>query len=57
MNNLRKELNDNIKDESGIVSVSTFHHMFFTYFRGEKNAYQIYNMLLPIVSVYYDDKT
>lgn len=57
MNNLRKELNERITDESGVVSLDLFRTMFFTYFKGEPNAYQIYNMLLPIVSVYYDEKS
>lgn len=30
--------------------------MFFTFFKGEKSAYQIFEMLQPIVTEYYDEQ-
>lgn len=57
LNNLRLELNERIENESGIVSVDIFRKMFFTYFKGEVTAHQIYDRILPIISVYFDPST
>lgn len=54
LNNLRFQLNDQIEDEKGLVPPETFHKMFFTFFKGERTAYQIYEMLFPAVSVHFD---
>ena len=43
-----------IDDERGLVSVEVFRRMFFTFFKGEPKSYQVYEMLLPIVIVYFD---
>jgi hypothetical protein len=50
LNNLRQQLNELIEDEKGIVSPEVFKRMFFTFFKGEKHAYLIYDMLEPVVS-------
>ena len=54
LNNLRQQLNEMIEDERGLVQINIFKKLFFTYFKGEKHAHQIYEMLLPAVSLYYD---
>ena len=54
LNNLRLNLNEMIQDERGLVDVETFKKMFFTFFKGERCAYQIYEMLQPAVSVHWD---
>jgi hypothetical protein len=46
-----------IEDERGLVSIEIFKKMFFTFFKGEGSAYQIYEMLQPAVSVHWDEKT
>jgi len=43
-----------IEDERGLVTINQFRKMFFTYFKGETSAYQVYDMLEPAVSVHYD---
>lgn len=57
LNNLREQLNQMIDDERGLVSTEVFRRMFFTFFKGEPKSYQVYEMLLPIVTVYFDDST
>lgn len=42
LNNLRKQLNEMIEDEAGLVSVEEFEKLFFTYFKGNANAFKIY---------------
>ena len=42
-----------IEDEKGLVTVQLFRSMFFMYFKGETNAYQVYEMLLPLVTRHY----
>ena len=54
LNNLRLNLNEMIQDERGLVDVETFKKMFFTFFKGERGANQIYEMLQPAVSVHWD---
>ena len=44
-----------IEDEDGHVSPEVFKNLFFTYFKGERYAYQVYEMLAPIVSEHYVD--
>jgi hypothetical protein len=46
-----------IEDERGIVSPEIFKRMFFTFFKGESNAYQIYEMLEPVVTAHYDNES
>lgn len=53
LNNLRQQLNEMIEDEKGLVQPDLFKKLFFTYFKGEKYAYQVYEMLLPIVTKHY----
>lgn len=55
LNNLRMQLNEMIEDEKGLVSVEVFKKMFFTYFKGEKKAFMIFDMLLPLIQVAYDE--
>ena len=45
-----------IEDEKGLVSLDIFKKMFFTFFKGERYAYQIYEMLQPAVSVHWDER-
>lgn len=45
-----------IEDDKGLVSVETFKKMFFTYFKGERYAYQVYEMLVPIITEHYDEE-
>lgn len=54
LNNLRQQLNELIEDEKGIVKPEIFKRMFFTFFKGEKHANQIYEMLEPVVCMPYD---
>jgi hypothetical protein len=56
LNNLRQQLNELIEDENGIVQIEIFKRMFFTFFKGEKTAYQVYDMLLPVISEHYDEE-
>jgi hypothetical protein len=44
-----------IEDEHGLVQTDTFKKMFFTFFKGERSAYQVYEMLVPIVTCHYDE--
>lgn len=46
-----------IEDEKGFVQPETFRSMFFTFFKGERYAYQLYEILLPAVSLHYDQET
>lgn len=46
-----------IEDEKGFVSPDIFKKMFFTYFKGERYAYQVFEMLLPVVSEHYDEQS
>ena len=46
-----------IEDEQGFVQPETFRSMFFMYFKGERYAYQLYELLLPAVSLHYDQET
>lgn len=55
LNNLRNQLNEMIKDNQGLVSIQVFRRAFFTYFKAERNAQQIYDMLQPAVTVYYSE--
>lgn len=57
LNNLRQQLNELIEDERGIVSPEIFKRMFFTFFKGEKHANQIYEMLEPLVCLHFDEDT
>ena len=43
-----------IDDERGLVSPDVFKKMFFTFFKGERFAYQVYDMLQPVVTEHYD---
>lgn len=56
LNNLRQQLNEMILDERGLVSVDVFEKMFFTYFKGQRFAHQIYDTLLPLIKVCYDEE-
>jgi hypothetical protein len=44
-----------IEDEKGLVSPEIFKKMFFTFFKGERYAYQVFEMLLPVVTEHYDE--
>ena len=55
LNNLRQMLNELIEDERGLVETEVFRKMFFTFFKGERYAHQIYDMLHPLVTVCYDE--
>lgn len=55
LNNLRQQLNEMIEDERGFVSVDVFRKMFFTFFKGERFAFQIFDMLLPLIQVAFDE--
>ena len=44
-----------IEDENGIVQIEVFKRMFFTFFKGERTAYQVYEMLLPVISEHFDE--
>ena len=55
LNNLRQQLNELIEDEKGIVAVEIFRRMFFTFFKGERAASQVYELLLPAISEHYDE--
>ena len=44
-----------IEDEKGHVSPEVFKKLFFTFFKGERYGYQVYEMLAPIVSEHYID--
>lgn len=46
-----------IEDELGLVSPDVFKKMFFTYFKGEKYAYQVYEMLLPAITEHFDQES
>lgn len=52
---MRQQLNEMIEDEKGLVSIETFRRLFFTFFKGERSAYQVYDMLQPAVSVHFDE--
>jgi hypothetical protein len=39
LNNLRQQLNEMIEDERGLVYPADFHKMFFTFFKGDAQAY------------------
>ena len=54
LNNLRQQLNESIEDERGLVQPETFKKMYYTFFKGERYAYQVYEMLAPIVTEHYD---
>ena len=54
LNNLRQQLNEMIEDERGFVAPDVFRKMFFTFFKGERYAYQVYEMLTRIVTEHYD---
>ena len=56
LNNLRQQLNELIEDEKGLVSPEIFKKMFFTFFKGERYAYQVFEMLQPIVTEHYDEE-
>ena len=51
---MRQQLNEMIEDERGLVTIAQFKKMFFTYFKGEVSAYQVYEMLEKAVAVHYD---
>ena len=57
LNNLRQQLNELIEDERGIVAPEIFKRMFFTFFKGEKHANLIYEMLEPLVCLHIDEET
>ena len=57
LNNLRTQLNEMINDERGLVSPDIFKRMFFTFFKGERYAYQVYDMLHPVVTEHYDQQS
>lgn len=44
-----------IEDEKGLVSPEIFKKMFFTFFKGERYAYQVFEMLLPVVTEHYEE--
>ena len=46
-----------IDDEQGVCSVDVFKQLFFTYFKGEPSANQVYEMLLPQVTSYLDESS
>ena len=40
-----------------MISIEEFRNLYFTYFKGEEKAHQIYNMLLPYLTVWsYGDQ-
>ena len=53
LNNMRYRMNQQIKDEHGIMQVNDFRRMFFTAFGRieESKKIIIYNLLLPIIKV------
>lgn len=57
LNNLRQQLNEEIEDERGLVDEIIFRKMFFTFFKGEKHAYQVYEMLWPCIREYFNFTT
>jgi hypothetical protein len=46
-----------IEDELGLVSPEFFKKLFFTYFKGEKYAYQVFEMLLPTITEHFDEES
>ena len=54
LTNLRQQLNESIEDERGLVQPETFKKKYYTFFKGERYAYQVYEMLAPIVTEHYD---
>jgi len=46
-----------IEDEKGLVSPEIFKKMFFTYFKGERNANQVFDILLPVLTDFYDESS
>jgi len=45
-----------IEDERGFCSPEIFRRMFFTYFKGQPFAYQVFEMLLPVVTGHFDEE-
>ena len=45
-----------IEDEEGLVSTEIFKKMFFTFFKGERHAYKVFEMLLPAITEHYDEE-
>lgn len=54
LNNLRQELNEQITDTNGLVELSKFKKMFFTFFKGESKAFLVFDKLWPCIREYYD---
>ena len=54
LNNLRWQLNNEVKDAKGLVQKDVFKNLFFTYFKGEKYAYQVYEMLWPCIREFHN---
>ena len=53
-NNLKQQLNEMIEDEKALIQVEEFRKMFFTFFKGEIKASNIYDKLLPQIIVWSD---
>jgi len=51
LNNLRQQINEMIEDPKGLFEVSVFRGLWFMYFKGEASGEDIYNRLLPYISV------
>jgi len=51
LNNLRKQLNEMIEDETGLIPVEEFRKLFFTYFKGSQDEIKVFHELLPSLTV------
>ena len=51
-NNLKQQLNEMIDDEKSLISIDEFRKLFFTYFKGEQKATNLYDRLLPFLTVW-----
>jgi hypothetical protein len=54
LNNLRQQVNEMIEDSRGLFPLDTFKGMWFTYFKGETEAANIYEKILPFICVVED---
>ena len=50
-NNMKIHMNELIDNEESLISGEEFKKLFFTYFRGEPKADQLYGTLLPFIAV------
>lgn len=51
-NNLKMQLNEMISDEKSLISTEEFRKLFFTYFKGEEKASNLYEKLQPFLTVW-----